>query len=272
MFDLHNHCLPGLDDGAQEWEESLAMARMAVADGIEGVVCTPHWARGSFQNTRLHVLSLVEIFKKKLEEQNIPLKVYPGAEPRLEYGMLEGIISGEILTINDTGRFVLVELQPEMVPPNLEKFFWELQMQGITPILSHPERNLALLGDPARLYDWTVAGVFSQVTAASLLGKFGTAVQRFTVLLLEHGLAHVMATDSHGIGMRAPRLSDARREAARIVGEESARRLVCETPKRIIEGQAVNSNDPIPLKKRSSRSSFWKRFFSFSRPPSSRRP
>jgi protein-tyrosine phosphatase len=271
MFDLHNHCLPGLDDGAQEWEESLAMARMAVSDGIEGVVCTPHWTRGSFQNTRLRVLETLEEFKRKLEEQNIPLKVYPGAEPRLEFDLIQGIISGEVLTINDTGRFVLVELQTEMVPPNLEKFFWDLEMQGITPILSHPERNLALLRDPAKLYDWAVAGVVSQVTAASLLGTFGTAVQRFTVLLLEHHLAHVIASDSHGLGMRAPKLSDARREASKIVGAESANRMVCETPKRIIEGKAVNSFDPIPLKSRTSRSPFWKRFFSFSRPSPSRR-
>jgi protein-tyrosine phosphatase len=271
MFDLHNHCLPGLDDGARDWGESLAMARMAVADGIEGVVCTPHWARGSFQNTRLRILETLEVFKKKLEEQRIPLKVYPGAEPRLDFDFVQGIASGEVLTINDTGRFVLVELQTEMVPPNLEKFFWDLQVQGITPVLSHPERNLVLLSDPARLFDWTVAGVISQVTAASLLGGFGTAVQKFTVLLMEHHMAHVIATDSHGLGVRAPKLSDARQEAARIVGAERAYLMVHETPKRIIEGKSVNLSDPIPLKKRASLSFFWKNFSSFLRPPSSRR-
>lgn len=77
MFDLHNHCLPGLDDGSCDWEESLAMARMAVEDGIEGIVCTPHWIRGYYENNREGTLAAVAVFKEKLEAHRIPLQVYP---------------------------------------------------------------------------------------------------------------------------------------------------------------------------------------------------
>ena len=77
MFDFHNHCLPALDDGAGNWEEALAMARMAVEDGVEGVVCTPHWARGSFENNRDGTLAAVAAYKEKLGEHNIPLEGLP---------------------------------------------------------------------------------------------------------------------------------------------------------------------------------------------------
>jgi protein-tyrosine phosphatase len=263
MFDLHNHSLPGLDDGARDWEESLAMARMAVEDGIEGVVCTPHWARGSFENNRQGTLMAVAKFKEKLEAHHIPLKVYPGAEIRLDLDLLAALASGEILTVNDNQRFVLIELLPEILPQNLENIFWDLQVQRIRPIISHPERNPALLRDPERLFRWAEMGILCQVTAASLLVSFGETVKRFTITLLEHRMAHVIATDSHGIGMRSPRLSSGYEEAARIVGHESASQMVCETPRRIIEGEAVSTPDPVPLTAGSSSASFWKKTFSF---------
>jgi protein-tyrosine phosphatase len=265
MFDLHNHCLPGLDDGARDWEESLAMARIAVEDGIEGVVCTPHWARGSFENRRDGTLAAVAAFKEKLAAHKIPLEVYPGAEIRLDFDVLAAIESGEILTVNDNGRFVLIELLPEILPPKLEDVFWSLQVQGTRPIISHPERNPALLRDPARLFRWVEMGALTQVTAASLLGSFGEEVRRFTVMLLKHHMAHIIATDSHGLGVRSPRLSTGYEEAARIVGHEAALQMVRETPQRVIAGQTVVVPDPAPLDVETSRPSFWRKSFSFFR-------
>jgi protein-tyrosine phosphatase len=263
MFDLHNHCLPGLDDGARDWEECLAMARIAVEDGIEGVVCTPHWVRGSFENNRNGTLAAVTALKEKLEASKIPLKVYPGAEIRLDLDLHTAIGSGEILTVNDTGRFALIELMPEILPRNIDNLFWDLQMQRIRPIISHPERNLVLLREPERLYRWTEMGILTQVTAASLMGDFGSMVQEFTVMLLEHCMAHIIATDSHGLRMRSPRLTPAFNEAANIVGQEMAHQMVCEMPRRIIRGDPVSAPDPIPLKTKTSGKSFWKRSFSF---------
>jgi|WetSurMetagenome_2_1015567.scaffolds.fasta_scaffold58969_2 protein-tyrosine phosphatase len=271
MFDLHNHSLPGLDDGARNWDESLAMARIAVEDGIEGVVCTPHWARGSFENNRRNTLAAVAVFKEKLEAHKIPLKIYPGAEIRLDIDLPAALASGEILTVNDNRRFVLIELLPEILPQNLENLFWDLQVQGIRPIISHPERNPALLRDPERLFKWTEMGILTQVTAASLLGSFGETVKRFTVMLLEHRMTHIIATDSHGLGTRAPRLSAGYEAAAGIVGRESASAMVGEIPRRIIAGDTVLTPDPVPLTDRASKSSFWKKTFSFLGPTSKRR-
>jgi protein-tyrosine phosphatase len=263
MFDLHNHCLPGLDDGSRDWEESLEMARMAVDDGIEGVVCTPHWVRGAYENNREQTLNAVEVFREKLDAHGIPLKIYPGSEIRLEVDLHQGIESGELLTINDSMNVVLIELPPEILPRNLEDLFWDMQVRGIRPIISHPERNLAFLRDPLRLFKLTEMGILTQVTGSSLLGIFGERVRRFTILLLEHRMAHILASDAHGLDARSPRLADARKEAARIVGRDMATQMVREIPWQIIQGEPVSTPEPVPLETRSSKPSFWKNPLSF---------
>ncbi len=259
LVDLHSHMLPGLDDGASGWKQSLAMASMAVKDGISGVVCTPHWVLGSYDNTRLMILGALEKLREKLSKHDIPLKVYPGAELRLDVSLSQRIRAGELLTINDTGRFALIELPEDILPQNLEEFLWDLQVQNITPIISHPERNFLLLRDPIRLYDWVQMGVLAQVTAASLLGLFGRKVQKFAALLLEHNLIHILGTDSHGGSIRTPELSGGYKVIEGIKGKKAALEMTCETPNRIIHGGSVVPDEPIPIRNRFS----WKRFLSF---------
>jgi protein-tyrosine phosphatase len=235
---------------------------MAVKDGIEGVVCTPHWVLGRCDNTRQLVLSVVEELQKSLAEHAIPLKVYPGSELRLDVNLSQWIRGGELLTINDTGRFALIELPESVLPQNLEEFFWDLQMQKITPIISHPERNPVLLKDPMRLYDWVQMGVLAQLTAASLLGLFGTEIRKFTNLLLEHNLVHVLATDAHGLSIRTPKLSEGCKVIEDMKGKKAAREMAYETPKRIIHGEPVVADEPIAIRNRFSRKrSFSSLFF-----------
>lgn len=262
MIDLHNHALPAIDDGARDWEESLRMAQLAVADGVQGIVCTPHWIPGLYENTRAQILNMVDTFRSKLQERGIRLKVYPGAELRLDFELLAKIQSGELITINDTGRFALIELPEQILPRNLESLFWDLQSQDITPIISHPERNFALQRDPTLLFNWVEMGVLTQITGASLRGRFGPQVERFSVQLIEHHLAHIVATDSHGTQLRAPKLAATREVLERLVGTESAWQMVYELPKQIINGEALTTHAPHPIKALPSPSS-WKRFFSF---------
>jgi protein-tyrosine phosphatase len=258
FLDMHNHMLPGLDDGASDLEKSLCMARMAVEDGIDGVVCTPHWVLGKYENTRHIILTVLERLKQRLSEDDIPLALYPGAELRLDVSICERIRAGELLTLNDTGRFALIELPEDVLPQHLEEFLWDLKAKGISPIIGHPERNPVLLKDPMRVYDWVQMGILAQVTSASLIGLFGKRVQRFSALLLEHNLVHILATDAHGLSTRNPRLSEGFRVIKDMKGEKEAMAMASETPLHIIHGETVAPADPIPLK-----NSFpLKRFFS----------
>jgi len=132
--------------------------------------------------------------------------------------------------------------------PGLDEFLWDLKVKGITPIIGHPERNLVLLKDPMRLYDWVQMGIPAQVTAASLLGHFGKRVQRFSALLLEHNLVHIIATDAHGLSSRNPKLSEGFRVIEYMKGEKEAIEMASETPQRIIHGETVIPAEPISIK------------------------
>jgi len=262
MIDLHNHILRGLDDGARDWQESLSMARLAVEDGIEAVVCTPHWVANFFENTRPMVLEAVRAFREKLADADISLTVYPGSELRLEPDIPRKIQSGELLTINDTGRYALIELHDHVLPQNLEDFFWELQAQEVTPILSHPERNGAVFKDPMRLYRWVEMGALVQITSSSVLGRFGSVVQKFAMTLLDHQLVHVIASDAHGVTSRTPKLSECRQVVTKIMGQNVTDQLFRGNPEKIIRGEPVTVCDSIPFEERGAHFS-WKSLFPF---------
>lgn len=262
MIDLHNHMLPGIDDGARDWEQSLEMARLAVEDGIEGVVCTPHWCYGFYENTRSDILRAFQKFREKLEDRRIPLKVYPGAELHYNPDIPRRIWEETALTLNDTGRYALVELPHESLPENMERLFGSLLYQRVTPVISHPERNAGFLRHPHRLSRLIEMGALTQITAASLLGRFGSDIQKFTVFLMGHRMVHVLATDAHGVKGRPPRLAAAVKEAELIVGKEAARQMVLDTPIKIVRGEPVGTGEPIRIDV-SAYSPFWKRALSY---------
>jgi len=263
MLDLHNHILPGLDDGPDDWWESLEMARLAVADGIRGVVCTPHWVAGFYENSRDQVLKTVAVFRQKLLEQKISLEVYPGCELHADLTLLQRVKRRELLTLNDSGRYVLLEFPYETLPDNSEILLWDLLTHDIVPVVAHPERNSALLRDVERLRRWIRMGVLVQITAGSMLGRFGSRVQAFCSDILERQMVHVVASDAHGLHTRAPTLSTALAEIQRRLGKAAARSLVFDNPRKIIQGKVVKPPEPLPAKARSRLSGLRKRLFSF---------
>lgn len=263
MLDVHSHILPGLDDGSPDWEQSLAMARIALADGIHEVVCTPHWVPGAYENTRHVILAAVEEFRRKLCERAIPLKVYPGAELRLAHDLPRRIEAGKVLTLNDTGCFALIELPDICLLQNLEAFFRNMRDQGITPVICHPERNHTLQHDPATLFRWVQAGCLVQITAGSITGRFGAEARDFSVLLLKHHLVHALGSDAHGLRLRTPALSEAREKVREILGQEAADLMVERNPQCIVAGDRVTTYEPIPFSTGSPKVSFPRKIFSF---------
>jgi len=250
MIDLHCHILPDLDDGAGDWGQAVDMARIACGDGITDVVCTPHWVPGKYDNTRPVIMEQVETLRRILAKASIPLKIHAGMELRLDITIPGRIRSGELLTVADRGVYALIELPDESLPDHLDEFFWNLAMQRIKPIISHVERNAVFRDDPRRLFRLVVKGCLAQITAASLVGIFTSEVREFAAFLLEHRLAHILVTDSHGLRMRKPILSEGLAAATAIVGEKAARRLVYDIPQRIINGQYIDLPDPLPIRRK----------------------
>ena len=203
MIDIHSHILPRFDDGAVNEEESIAMAREAVRQGITTIVASPHHRNGKYNNNRTEVLNHTEIMNQLFVQEGIPLKVLPAQEVRIFGELLEEYEAGDVLSINDDGKYMLIEFPSASVPRYAEKLLTDLQFERITPIIVHPERNQELMENPSLLYNLVKKGCITQVTAASVAGMFGKKVQKFTFSLIEANLTHLIASDAHNLSSRS---------------------------------------------------------------------
>ena len=218
MIDLHCHILPGLDDGAKDWETSLEMARIAEADGIHTIVATPHH-KSVADNDVETIERLTDELNDRLQAANINVKILPGAETHYYAEFAEDLKKGEVLPLNHS-RYVYLELPHGQVPRYIEDMVFEIVVQGYTPIIPHPERNREIRENPDLLYALVDAGAISQVTAGSITGYYGSETEKFSFQLFKHNLSHVIASDGHGVNRRKPVLGEAYERLEKTVGRE----------------------------------------------------
>ena len=238
FVDIHCHMLPGLDDGPVNLGVSLAMAEIAVADGIQAVVVTPHQLGTYGRNRGATIRAFAVRFQSELQQRGISLRVLPGADVRIEPDLVSKLEAGEVLTLADRRRHVLLELPHELYVP-LQGLLRKLDAAGIVGILSHPERNQGLLREPQLVADLVDAGCLMQVTAGSLVGSFGAQIRDFSAWLIEEGLVHFVATDAHGTTSRRPRISPAFERIADLAGDRYAQELCCVNPSAIAAGRDI---------------------------------
>jgi protein-tyrosine phosphatase len=249
MIDIHAHILPGLDDGARDLEAALQMAQAAVADGISQIIATPHVISGSFDYSRAQILAAVSSLNQELISRQIPLQILPGGEYRLEANLPARLREGTVLTLNDSHRYLLVELPATILPPYFERVIYEIQLQGVTPIIAHPERNRVIMENPQHLQTLTERGMLAQLTATSVTGDFGKEVRKSAWQLIKQGSIQFLATDAHAHdGRRSPKLSAARDAIIKQFGPDYAFSLVDDNPRRLINGQEL-ANHPVPQTK-----------------------
>lgn len=209
MIDLHCHILPGLDDGPATMEESLAMARMAAADGVRIIVATPHVDREFQEPDPELVRRLVVSLNRALGAEGLPLRVLPGAEAPAEPELLEALQAGQVLTVGDRGRHVLVELPTNAPATYAPELFFRLQLAGYTPVVAHVERAAIFRVQPNMLRDFHERGYRLQMNVSSLSSGFTT--RRYARQLLREGLVDILASDGHDTRRRKPLLTGARR-------------------------------------------------------------
>lgn len=229
MIDIHCHILPALDDGPLQPDVSLDMARMAVKDGIKSMLATPHVSDGTL-SAELISQRLAD-FNSLLAAQQVPLQILAGAEVAVQADLPS--LAGYLL---HKGPYLLLEFPHTHVPENAGQFLYDVQSQGFLPIIAHPERNGAILRDPALLLELVDRGVLVQLTGASVLGDFGPHIQQCAHYLLRRGAVHFLASDAHSAKHRKPVLNKARKMAARIIGKAGASRLVETNPQAVIDG------------------------------------
>jgi protein-tyrosine phosphatase len=251
VIDLHNHLLPGIDDGAKKVEETLEFLRIARRDGVKIVVATPHMKPGVYDNRRETILERVALVREAAKgDEAEGVTLLPGAEVYFTADLPARARAKELMTVGDGGRYLLLELPYQQVPMQVDDTIFQLRLLGITPLMAHPERVAYYLENIDRVAASVRLGALTQVTAASLTGKFGDKARDFARSMLRRGLIHVLASDGHDVRYRPPILSEGARAAALVVGESAARRMVEETPRAILEGRDVETEEqpgpPLP--------------------------
>ncbi|TWT66739.1 Tyrosine-protein phosphatase YwqE [Posidoniimonas polymericola] len=258
FVDIHCHMLPGIDDGARDSADSLAMALLAVEEGIDTIVVTPHQLGGYVHNRgdeiRVRAVELQEL----LRAHGIPLRVLPGADVRIDDGMVEKLVSGEVLTVADKRRHVLLELPHELYQP-LEPVLDALDSHNITGILTHPERNRGILSRPSLIEPLVERGCLMQVTAGSLAGGFGDAARALAERMCSRGLVHFIATDAHGARSRRPKIRDAYQRCVELAGVEAADAWCSSNPGLAVTGQAVPAGVTAVRPAKKTGWAFWKK-------------
>ena len=233
MYDLHAHILPGVDDGAKTLDDAIDMARVAAEHGTSAMLATPHRKDITENFSVAGIREVVGGLNDELTTRSIELELLLGMENHLDLDLPEEFEPGRALPLNGS-RYALVELPFFGYPNFAEEVLFQLQLQGVIPVLAHPERIEAFQRHPGKLVEFVERGMLSQVTAGSILGHFGGKIRRFTNRLLREGLVHVIASDAHfPNGPRSPKFTDGVEAAARAVGEEKARAMVVDTPKAI---------------------------------------
>ncbi|HEX2922730.1 MAG TPA: CpsB/CapC family capsule biosynthesis tyrosine phosphatase [Chloroflexota bacterium] len=248
MIDLHCHILPGVDDGPTTPEEALAMARVAIQDGLHTIVATPHGAEGVYSGRLDDTVKRLDAFGSFLSSHGVQLKLLPGLEVYLTPKTPSLCREGAVYPLNSS-RYLLVEFSVDMVPPYVEQALFELQLQGLVPIIAHPERNMEIAAAPEKLERMVRKGMLAQVTAGSITGEFGGQARAAAEAMLSRGLVQIIASDAHAATRRPPRMSGAVRRAAQLVGEEAAESMVEAVPAAILANEDVEPPEPRPTHK-----------------------
>lgn len=242
MIDIHCHILPGIDDGPETEEASLAMANQAVEQGIRTIIATPHHKNNRYENVRESIVKHTLILNNLFKEHQIPLTLLPGQETRINGEMIADLENGELLPLNST-NYLFVELPSGSVPQYASQMMYDLQLAGYVPIIVHPERNREFIEQPDLLYDFVRKGVLTQVTAASVVGKFGKKIEKFSHDLIEANLTHFIASDAHNTTTRRFYLREAFDQVQADYGVDMYY-LFRENSELLVDGLNVNKLEP----------------------------
>ena len=237
VVDIHNHCLPGLDDGPASMGDALELCRAFVGGGVTTVIATPHQlGRYDGRNSPEQVRRSVEALNEQLREEAIPLNVVGGGDVRIDERVLQLLESDDISTLADDGKYLLLEL-PHDVFFDIGPVIQIMRSRGVVPILSHPERHGGLVRNLDILGRWIDVGAVLQVTAGSLIGEFGREAHTAGWELIARGQVALVASDAHDTRRRPPRLSQAIELLGSQIGMDRTRLMCIDNPLRVLRGE-----------------------------------
>jgi protein-tyrosine phosphatase len=260
MVDIHCHILHGLDDGPKTFDDSVQMAEMAIADGVTHVIATPH-SNAEYTFRPELIRERRDALQARVEGR---LQLATGCDFHLSYENLQDVQKNPAKYTLNQKNYLLVEFADFAIPPNIDDTLHMLQLLGLQLIITHPERNGLIRHQPDKLWRWLRQGCFVQVTAQSLLGRFGAGTAKVLMEWLDKERIHFVASDAHSLQGRPLKLREAYQLVAKRRGEDIANALFYANPLAAFNGEPLSYvPDPPPEKSAAQKFQKRKRFIFF---------
>jgi len=250
VIDIHSHILPGVDDGSENFEESLELIRMALACGVHDIILTPHFMFGTEYNVENEKkILLYHELKQKILDENINVNLYLGNEVFVENNMLDLLKQNKILTLNNS-KYLLFEVPRHDEFRGLYDIVFELETNGITPILAHPERYRFIMENPSVVEKLKEQGVLFQSNLSSFLGVYGKQVQETAFLLMKHHCVEFIASDIHKPKhCHYKNIEAVQRLLKKFMSADEILEVFETNPAKVIKNEIVEVKEIVPFKK-----------------------
>lgn len=235
MIDIHCHILPEVDDGPKSWDMAETMCRMAAQDGITHIVATPH-ANDRYFYDREYLANLLDNLQQRIGDQ---LTLSLGCDFHLSYDNMQSAMHTPERYCIGNAHYMLVEFSNFSISPQIDDWFTHMHQLGVTPIITHPERNPIVQQDPERVLKWIELGCAVQITASVFTGSWGSRARQVAGGLMKEKAVHFLSTDAHDTQRRLPVLSEARKVVAKEFGKEIAEALTQANPAAVVNDQPL---------------------------------
>ncbi|NMB27005.1 MAG: capsular biosynthesis protein [Tissierellia bacterium] len=255
MIDIHNHILPSVDDGAEDIDESIKMAKFYLKSGISRIIATPHYIEGAWNSTKVENQKALEKLKISLDENKLDLEIYLGNEIYITMDILNYIEKGIVSTLNDS-RYILIEFPMLDIPLYTENIIYKLLLKGYIPIIAHPERCSRIIENPNILYNFLMKGALAQLNLSSLVGGYGVKIKTTAEILLKYRMIHFVSTDIHSKDDNFAEIESSLNILKNIVDGETFNNITYLNPSKVIEDIGIENYNPIKYQKRTKPSIF----------------
>lgn len=244
LVDIHSHILPYIDDGSDNWYDSLSMLKNAEAEGIVAIVATPHILHNNDFKIEPKIISTHKELCQRAKDAELKIRIYLGCEI---YAQPDFVLDHQISTINNNNKYFLIEFPMNSIPQFVPDQFFNFIVNEKIPIVAHPERNLGFQKRPQLIYEYVQRGALMQINEGSLRGRYGEMAELLAYKMIENNLAHFIASDGHKPNSRTVTLAESYNIITEKYGKAIANQLFYANPVKAIKGELIETNNPVPI-------------------------
>lgn len=235
ITDMHCHILPGIDDGAEDLSECMAVLTEAENQKVSQIIVTPHFHAGKYMPNGAQVKRILEEVQREIRRQKRTIMLYPGHECYYYSGLTNDLASGRALTMAGS-RYVLVEFEPDCAFSYLLYGVQQLLQDGYIPILAHFERYVCLTRSE-RLDQLKKRGCLLQMNFDTLLLKDSFFRKRPWKNMVRSGMVDLLGSDCHGTHFRPLHIQESVSWMQREVKPREAKRILKNNIEKILRNE-----------------------------------